>query len=161
MELFGSVPGAFAGAADKPGLFELASRGTLFLDDLGALPLSAQLGLLRALTDRVVERAGEQAARPIDVRVLAAAGVDLRERVKAGLFREDLYYRLNVFTIHLPPLRRRKEDIPLLAYHFLQKYGPTPAATSSGSAPRRCASSGKTPGPATCASSRPPSSTPW
>ncbi len=124
MELFGSVPGAFAGAADKPGLFELASRGTLFLDDLGALPLSAQLGLLRALTDRVVERAGEQTARPIDVRLLAAAGVDLRDRVKAGLFREDLYYRLSVFTIHLPPLRRRKEDIPLLAYHFLQKYGP-------------------------------------
>ena len=125
MELFGSVPGAFAGAADKPGLFELASRGTLFLDDVGALPLSAQLGLLRALTDRVAPRAGEQeAARPIDVRVLAAAGVDLRERVKAGLFREDRSYRLNVFTIHLPPLRRRKEDIPLLAYHFLQKYGP-------------------------------------
>ena len=124
MELFGSVPGAFAGAADRPGLFELADRGTLFLDDLGALPPSGQLGLLRVLTDRVVERAGESQPRPIDVRVLAAAGADLRERVKAGLFREDLYYRLNVFAIHLPPLRRRKEDIPLLAYHFLQKYGP-------------------------------------
>jgi DNA-binding NtrC family response regulator len=124
MELFGSVPGAFAGAADKPGIFELAARGTLFLDDLGALPLSAQLGLLRALTDRVVSRAGETTAREIDARLIVAAGVDLRERVKAGLFREDLYYRLNVFAIHLPPLRRRKEDIPLLAYHFLQKYGP-------------------------------------
>ena len=124
VELFGSVPGAFAGAADRPGLFELALHGTLFLDDIGALPLSGQLGLLGVLTDRVVLRAGDPQARSIDARVIAAAGVDLRERVKAGLFREDLYYRLNVFAIHLPPLRRRKEDIPLLAYHFLQKYGP-------------------------------------
>jgi DNA-binding NtrC family response regulator len=124
MELFGSVPGAFPGAIDKPGLFELAFRGTVFLDDLGALPPSGQIGLLRILTDHVVQRAGESEARPVDVRVIAAAGVDLRERLEAGLFREDLYYRLNVFAIHLPPLRRRKEDIPLLAYHFLQKYGP-------------------------------------
>jgi DNA-binding NtrC family response regulator len=123
MELFGSVPGAFPGAIDKPGIFELADRGTVFLDDLGALPPSGQIGLLRILTDHAVQRAGESEARPVDVRVLAAA-VDLRECVKAGLFRVDLYYRLNVFAIHLPPLRRRKEDIPLLAYHFLQKYGP-------------------------------------
>lgn len=124
MELFGSVPGAFEGALDKPGLIELADRGTLFLDDLGALPPSGQAGLLRLLTDRVVTRAGESEARPVDVRVIAAAGVDLRERVKSGFFREDLYYRLTVFTILLPPLRRRKEDIPLLAYHFLQKHAP-------------------------------------
>jgi DNA-binding NtrC family response regulator len=124
MELFGSVPGAFPGAVDKPGIFELAERGTVFLDDLGALSLSGQAGLLRILTEQALSRAGESEARPVDVRVLAAANVDLRERVKAGTFREDLYYRLNVFAIHLPPLRRRKEDIPLLAYHFLQKYGP-------------------------------------
>lgn len=124
MELFGSVPGAFPGALDKPGIFELADRGTVFLADLGALPPSGQAGLLRILTDHLVVRAGESEARPVDVRVLAAASEDLRERVKAGQFREDLYYRLNVFAIHLPPLRRRKEDIPLLAYHFLQKYGP-------------------------------------
>jgi len=124
MELFGSVPGAFPGARDKPGIFELADRGTVLLDDLGALPPSGQIGLLRILNDHVVERAGDSESRPVDVRVLAAANIDLRERVKAGLFREDLYYRLNVFAIYLPPLRRRKEDIPLLAYHFLQKYGP-------------------------------------
>ncbi len=124
MELFGSVPGAFPGATDKPGLFELACHGTLFLDDLGALPPSAQVGLLRVLTDHVVVRAGESAARPVDVRVLAAGNVSLKERVNQGLFREDLFYRLNVFAIHLPPLRRRQEDIPLLAYHFLQKYAP-------------------------------------
>lgn len=124
MELFGSLPGAFPGALDKPGLFELAEHGTLFLDDLGALSPSAQIGLLRVLTDHVVSRAGESAARPVDVRVITAGNVDLKERVNQGLFREDLYYRLSVFAIHLPPLRRRKEDIPLLAYHFLQKYGP-------------------------------------
>ncbi len=124
MELFGSVPGAFPGAVDKPSIFELAARGTVFLDDLGALPPSGQAGLLRLLTDHAVQRAGEAEARPVDVRLLAAAGVDLSGRVKAGTFREDLYYRLNVFAIHLPPLRRRKEDIPLLAYHFLQKHGP-------------------------------------
>ncbi|MEP7123943.1 MAG: sigma-54 dependent transcriptional regulator [Byssovorax sp.] len=124
MELFGSVLGAFPGAIDRPGIFEQAERGTVFLDDLGALPPSGQAGLLRILTEQAVQRAGESEARAIDVRVLAAANVDLRDRVKAGAFREDLYYRLNVFAIHLPPLRRRKEDIPLLAYHFLQKYGP-------------------------------------
>ena len=127
MELFGSVPGAFPGAVDKPGIFELAARGTVFLDDLGALPASAQAHLLRILTDHLVQRAGEAEPRAVDVRVLAAASADLREQVKAGKFREDLYYRLNVFAIHLPPLRRRKEDIPLLAYHFLQKYGPSAA----------------------------------
>jgi DNA-binding NtrC family response regulator len=124
MELFGSVPGAFPGATDRPGIFELAERGTVFLDDVGALPPSGQAGLLQILTDHAVQRAGDAQARSLDVRVLAAANVDLRDRVKAGTFREDLYYRLNVIAIHLPPLRRRKEDIPLLAYHFLQKYGP-------------------------------------
>ena len=124
MELFGSVPGAFPGAIDKPGIFELAERGTVFLDDLGALPPSGQTGLLRILTAHLVQRAGEAEPRPVDVRILAAASLDLRDRVKAGTFREDLFYRLNVFAIHLPPLRRRKEDIPLLAYHFLQKFGP-------------------------------------
>jgi DNA-binding NtrC family response regulator len=124
MELFGSVPGAFPGAIDRPGIFELAARGTVFLEDVGALSPSGQAGLLRLLTDHTVQRAGENEPRPIEVRILAAANIDLRERVKAGTFREDLYYRLNVFPIHLPPLRRRKEDIPLLAYHFLQKHGP-------------------------------------
>ncbi len=121
-ELFGSVRGAFTGAMDRPGLFELADKGTVFLDEIGDLPLSAQAKLLRALAVGEIKRVGASDPKNVDVRVIAATNVDLRERIRQGRFREDLYYRLAVIPLHLPPLRQRKEDIPLLAYHFLQKY---------------------------------------
>jgi DNA-binding NtrC family response regulator len=122
-ELFGSVRGAFTGAIDKPGLFELADKSTVFLDEIGDLPMMAQVKLLRVLAEGEVKRVGAGETKVVDVRVLAATNVDLKERIAAGRFREDLYYRLSVIPVHLPPLRRRREDIPLLAYHFLQKYG--------------------------------------
>lgn len=121
-ELFGSTRGAFTGAMDRPGLFELADKGTVFLDEIGDLPLSAQAKLLRALAVGEIKRVGASDPKIVDVRVIAATNVDLKERIGQGRFREDLYYRLAVIPLHLPPLRQRKEDIPLLAYHFLQKY---------------------------------------
>jgi DNA-binding NtrC family response regulator len=121
-ELFGSVRGAFTGALDKPGLFELADKGTVFLDEIGDLPPMAQVKLLRALAQGEIKRVGAAEPKIVDVRVLAATNVDLKERIGSGRFREDLYYRLSVIPVHLPPLRQRKDDIPLLAYHFLQKY---------------------------------------
>jgi DNA-binding NtrC family response regulator len=121
-ELFGSVRGAFTGALDRPGLFELADKGTVFLDEIGDLPLSAQAKLLRALAEGEVKRVGAAEPKTVDVRVIAATNVDLKERIAAGRFREDLYYRLAVIPVYLPALRQRKEDIPLLAYHFLHKY---------------------------------------
>lgn len=121
-ELFGHERGAFTGAvAAKPGLFELASGGTLFLDELGSLPLPLQAKLLRALETRAIRRVGGQEARTIDVRVLAATHADLHGAVARGEFREDLYYRLNVVMITLPPLRERGADAELLAEHFIQK----------------------------------------
>ncbi len=121
-ELFGSVRGAFTGAQDRPGLFELADKGTLFLDEIGDLPLLAQSSLLRALAQGEIKRVGATEDRRVDVRVIAATNVDLKERIAAGRFREDLFYRLAVIPIPMPPLRQRKDDIPLLAYHFLKKY---------------------------------------
>ncbi len=121
-ELFGSSRGAFTGALDRPGLFEMADAGTLFLDEVGDLPSVAQVKLLRALAEGEVRRVGAPDAKHVDVRVIAATNVDLRERISAGKFREDLFYRLNVIPIELPPLRERKEDIALLAYHFLKRY---------------------------------------
>jgi len=122
-ELFGHVRGAFTGAtATRAGLFETADHGTLFLDEVGDLPPLAQVKLLRALQEGEVKRVGSNETKTVDVRVVAATNVDLKSRISAGRFREDLYYRLNVVPISLPALRARKEDIPLLAYHFLKKY---------------------------------------
>jgi two-component system, NtrC family, response regulator AtoC len=121
-ELFGHVKGAFTGAINaRVGRFEAAHKGTLFIDEVGTMSLALQAKLLRALQEREVERVGESRAFKFDIRVMAASNTDLRRLVKEGLFREDLYYRLNVVPITLPPLRNRREDIPLIAQHFLQK----------------------------------------
>jgi transcriptional regulator with GAF, ATPase, and Fis domain len=121
-ELFGHSKGAFTGAiASRVGRFELAHRGTLFIDEVGLMPLPLQAKLLRALQEREIERVGESRPIKFDARIIAASNTDLRRLVKEGHFREDLYYRLNVIPVTLPPLRDRKEDIPLLARHFTQK----------------------------------------
>jgi DNA-binding NtrC family response regulator len=121
-ELFGHEKGAFTGAhARKLGKFELAQGGTVFLDEIGSLRLDLQAKLLRALQEREIERLGGVRTIPIDVRVLAATNVNLRTAVRAREFREDLYYRLNVVPIHVPPLRERREDVPLLVEHFVRK----------------------------------------
>ncbi|MBX3607147.1 MAG: sigma 54-interacting transcriptional regulator [Piscinibacter sp.] len=120
-ELFGVERGAFTGASQsRPGRFERASGGTLFLDEIGTLSLVSQGKLLRALQEGEVERVGGTRTIKVDVRVVAATNVDLQAEVRAGRFREDLFYRLNVFPIHLPPLRERRDDVPLLMNHFLQ-----------------------------------------
>jgi len=122
-ELFGHKKGAFTGAvADRPGLFEQADGGTLFLDEIGELPLLLQTKLLRVLQEREFRRVGDSVVRKTDVRVLTASNLDLQEQVTVGSFREDLYYRINVVQIVMPPLRERLEDIPLLIEHFFQKY---------------------------------------
>jgi DNA-binding NtrC family response regulator len=121
-ELFGHEKGAFTGAHQrKLGRFELANGGTLFLDELTELPLETQAKLLRAVQEREVERVGGVASIPIDVRIVAATNRDLAAEVKAGRFRSDLYFRLNVFPLHIPPLRDRRDDIPLIARGFLAR----------------------------------------
>ena len=121
-ELFGHMRGSFTGAvADKPGKFELANKGTIFLDEIGTMPLQLQMKLLRVLQEQELERVGSTSRTKLDVRVISATNADLEQRILNGSFREDLYYRLNVIPIHLPPLRDRREDIPLLAKHFLRK----------------------------------------
>ncbi len=122
-ELFGHVKGSFTDAVrTKKGLFEEASGGTLFLDEIGELPLSLQVKLLRVLQDGEIRRIGDSRAIKIDVRIIAATVKDLDRAVKEGSFRDDLFYRLNVLPIKLPPLRERKEDIPLLVDHFIAKF---------------------------------------
>jgi len=124
-ELFGHVRGAFTGAvANKAGRFQAANGGTLFLDEIGEMPLALQVKLLRALQERVVTRVGDTHAEPVDIRVLAATNRDLEVEIKAGRFREDLYYRLNVVQIHLPPLRDRGDDIVVLARYMVGRYAP-------------------------------------
>ena len=118
-EFFGHVKGAFTGAVrDRAGRFELADQGTLFLDEIGEIPLELQSKLLRVLQEGTFERIGEEKTRHVDVRIIAATNRKLKEEVKLKNFREDLYFRLNVFPIHSPALRERKQDIPLLVSHF-------------------------------------------
>jgi DNA-binding NtrC family response regulator len=122
-ELFGHVRGAFTGAVgSRQGRFEQAHKGTLFLDEVGTMSRALQMKLLRALQEREFERVGDNQTVKVDVRVVAASNSDLAKMVNAGTFREDLYYRLNVIAIHVPPLRERREDIPGLVTHFLKKF---------------------------------------
>ena len=124
-ELFGHVRGAFTGAvANRQGRLEQAHKGTFFLDEVGTMSAALQAKLLRVLQEREFERVGESRPVRVDVRVIAATNSDLTGMVRDGAFREDLFYRLNVLPIHLPPLRERREDIPLLVHAFLRKLGP-------------------------------------
>ncbi len=132
-ELFGHVRGAFTGAVGaRVGRIEHADRGTLFLDEVGTMSMALQMKLLRVLQEREFERVGDSKPIKVDVRVVAATNSDLGKMVKDGSFREDLYYRLNVIQVELPPLRERREDIPLLVQHFIEKY----AVPADDSAPR-------------------------
>lgn len=121
-ELFGYEKGAFTGAIkSKPGKFEMAEGGTLFLDEIGDMPLKLQVKLLRALQDKVIERLGSEKPIKVNTRIVAATNQNLETLIKEGRFREDLYYRLNVISLEIPPLRERKEDIPMLAEFLLKK----------------------------------------
>jgi len=135
-EMFGHERGAFTGADQRrPGVFELAHGGTLFLDEVGEIPVELQAKLLRVLEEGKLRRVGGKVELEVDVRVLSATNRDLKAEIKAGRFREDLFFRLNVFQIALPPLRERKEDIPILAQHFIDKFNADSGKKVSGAAP--------------------------
>src|SRR3989339_675454 len=122
-ELFGHAKGAFTDAkTDRVGRFELANNGTIFLDEIGEMPPQMQMQLLRVIQDGTFEKVGESLTRKVDVRIIAATNVNIEKAIQEGKFREDLFFRLNVIPIHLPPLRNRKEDILFLANHFLKKF---------------------------------------
>ncbi|MDH4162721.1 MAG: sigma-54 dependent transcriptional regulator [Nitrospirota bacterium] len=134
-ELFGHVKGAFTGAVkNKEGKFELADGGTIFLDEIGELRVDLQAKILRVLQERTVDRVGGAGPEPVNVRVIAATNRDLEREVKEGRFREDLFYRLSVITLLMPPLRDRRDDIPLLIDHFIKKYNPGAAVVVDGDA---------------------------
>jgi DNA-binding NtrC family response regulator len=142
-ELFGHVRGAFTGAVGtRQGRFEQAHKGTLFLDEVGNMSPALQVKLLRALQEREFERVGDNQTIKVDVRVIAATNSDLTRMVAEGTFREDLFYRLNVIPIQLPPLRERRDDIPLLAKHFIEKFAPGSGIRLSQSATRALMASG-------------------
>ncbi|HKA90195.1 MAG TPA: sigma-54 dependent transcriptional regulator [Haliangiales bacterium] len=142
-ELFGHEKGAFTGAVSRrAGRFELADKGTLFLDEVGDLPMEVQIKLLRALQEREFERVGGTETLEVDVRVVSATNRDLEGLIGEGKFREDLYYRLNVFPIHLPPLRERPEDIPRLVEHFVAKFARTTGKNVRGFSPEAVATLG-------------------
>ncbi|MFH1875224.1 MAG: sigma-54 dependent transcriptional regulator [Pseudomonadota bacterium] len=124
-ELFGHLKGSFTSAhRDKKGLFQLANNGTIFLDEISEIPLALQVKLLRAIQEGEVTPVGSEKMEKVDVRIIAASNRDLKEEVRQGKFREDLFYRLNVVSLRIPPLRERRADIPLLVEHFVQKFQP-------------------------------------
>ncbi len=131
-ELYGTNTGAFTDARSRPGCFESASKGTLFLDEIGELPLSSQVKLLRILEEKTITRLGGARQIPIDVRIISATNIDLSKAVRNKLFRQDLYYRINTLTISIPPLRERKEDIPVLIDFILKEPGSKHSITTSG-----------------------------
>jgi len=145
-ELFGYEKGAFTGAVQrKTGLFELASGGTLFLDEIGDMPLSLQVKILRVLQDRKITRLGGITPMPINARIIAATNKNLEEMVRKGSFREDLFYRLNVVRIEIPPLRERSDDIPLLSAYIIEKYNRTTGKKVTGFSPEALAALKKHP----------------
>ena len=155
-ELFGHEKGAFTGAVQRRlGRFELADGGTIFLDEVGELASDTQVALLRVLQEREFERVGGQHPIQVDVRVIAATNRDLNAAVAGGTFRQDLFYRLNVFPLEMPPLRERREDIPVLVESFIDRYARKAGKTirSRQQADARSPSS-RIPGPGTCASCR-------
>jgi NtrC-family two-component system response regulator AlgB len=159
--LFGHVRGSFTGAMrDHWGKVKAADGGTLFLDEIGDLPLEIQPKLLRLLHEREYERIGETVTRHAEVRIVAATNRDLQRRVAEGAFREDLFYRLNVITVQMPPLRERPRDVLRFAEHYLKHCASAAGGRSAGSRPPPKPCSGATPGPATCGNSTTPSSAP-
>jgi transcriptional regulator with GAF, ATPase, and Fis domain len=135
-ELFGHVRGAFTGAVgNKPGRFQTANKGTLFLDEIGEMPVALQVKILRALQEHSITRVGDTTSEPVDIRIIAATNRDLEAETRAGRFREDLYYRLNVVRLHLPPLRDRGDDIVVLARYMLSRYAPEYSSKVRGFAP--------------------------